>query len=208
MGTTASERHDDINNVYKSDAEAKNKSTMIEKHYEEPAADVDNTEADDGTDTTTVPHTKPTNHSSNRLLNTNYACSDLDITSPTSTENIDHVYANLPQVIINTLLTENTRLKEMLVAQLDETEEQAAMDKKQFLNELMLLKDKIIYLEDKALKLHEGPPEPTDEKLHSPSSPQETQRHQKIFFPRPHQDPNKIMVECCIPEQVVDEPSW
>ena len=70
------------------------------------------------------------------------------------------MHANLPQVIINTLLNENTRLKEMLVAQFDETKEQAAMDKKQFIDELMLFKDKIKYLEGKALKLHEGPTEP------------------------------------------------
>ena len=102
MGTTASERHDDINNVYKSDAEAKNKSTMIEKHYEEPVADVDNTEADEGTDTTTVPHAKPNTPSSNRSSNSCYACSNLDIASPTSIKNIDQVYASLPQVTITT----------------------------------------------------------------------------------------------------------
>ena len=205
MGTAASERHDDMKYVYKSDAEAKNKSTMIEEYYEE----ADTTEAQNGDCPTTVPHTEPTTPSNNRLLNPSYACSDLDIpsldtTSPTSTKNTDHMYASSQQVIITTLLNENTHLKEMLTAKLDETEEQATVDKKQSLNELELLKDKIRDLEDKALKLHEGHTEPTDKMVHSTSSPQEPQRHQKFYFPRPQQDPNKIMVECCIPEQMVD----
>jgi hypothetical protein len=156
-----------------------------------------------------VPHTKPATPSSNRLPNSSYACFDLDIssldiTSPTSTKNIDHVYTSLPQVTTTTLLNENIHLKEMLVAQLDLIQEQTAMDKKQFLNELSLLKDRIKWLEDKALKLHDGPTEPADETLPSPNSSREPQRHQKFFIPRPRQDPNKIMVECSIPESVVD----
>jgi hypothetical protein len=147
----------------------------------EPVTEAYTTAAHDGDCTKTVLHMKPTAPSSNRLLNTNYACSDLDITGPTSTENIDHMHANMPQVIINTLLNKNTRLKEMLVAQFDETNELATMDKKQFI-------DEIKYLEGKALKLHEGPTEPMNTKLDSPSSIKEPQRHQKFFFPRPQQN--------------------
>jgi hypothetical protein len=103
MGAAASERHDDISNVYKSDTEAKNKSTMSEEPYEEPVAEVDNNEAHDGDYTTTMLHMKPATSSSNRSPNSDSACFDLDtsnleITSPTTTKNIDHVYASLPQV--------------------------------------------------------------------------------------------------------------
>ena len=56
MGTAASERHDDIKYVYRSDAEVKNKSTMIEEHYEEPVAETDTTEARRGLSNDIAPH--------------------------------------------------------------------------------------------------------------------------------------------------------
>jgi hypothetical protein len=209
MGDAASESHDDMKNVYNFDTEAKNNSTESEEPYEEPVAEVDNTEAHDGDYTTTMLHMKPVTSSSNRSSNSNSACFHLDtpsmkVTCPTTTRNIDHVHTNLPQVTTTALLNEDIHLKEMLGAQLDLIQEQTAMDKRQFLNELLLLKDRIKWLEDKALKLHDGPKEPSDESLPSPNSSREPQRHQKFFLPWPRQDPNKIMVECSIPESVVD----
>ena len=106
----------------------------------------------------------------------------MEATCPPTTRNFDHVYANMPRVNTTTLLGEDVHLKEMLVAQLDLIQQQAAMDKKQFLDELLLLKDRIKWLEDKVLEQHDGPTEPTEETLPSPKSSREPQGHQKFFL--------------------------
>jgi hypothetical protein len=104
-------------------------------------------------DTTTMLHMKPIS-SSIPLSQDHYtshfdsACSYSDTSRmkaacPPTNRNFDHVSASLPRVDITTLLDENVHLKEMLVAQLDLIKQQAAMDKKQFLEEIFILKSRI-----------------------------------------------------------------
>jgi hypothetical protein len=73
----------------------------------------------------------------------NAACSYSDTSCmkaayPLTTKNVDYVSASLTHVNITTLLDGNAHVTEMLVAQLDLTQQQAAMDKKQFVEEIFL----------------------------------------------------------------------
>jgi hypothetical protein len=159
-------------------------------------------------DTTTPLHMKPISSSiplsqDHYTSHFNSAGSYSDISSmkaacPPTTRTFDHMSASLPSVNITTLLDENVHLKETLVDQLDLIQQQSAMDKKQFLEEIFTLKSRITRLEDRALEQHDGPTGPAEETLLTPTS------LQRFFLPPPRQDPNKIMVECSIPKLVVD----
>ena len=104
-------------------------------------------------DTTTMLHMKPISSSiplpqDRYTTHFNAACSYSDTSCmkaayPPTTKNVDYVSASLPHVNITTLLDDNAHVLEMLVAQLDLTQQQAAMDKKQIREELFGLKNRI-----------------------------------------------------------------
>jgi hypothetical protein len=112
---------------------------------------------DRANDTTTTLHMKPISSSTPMLQDhytshSNYTCSypdtsSMETTCPPTTRYFDHVYANIPRGSTTTLLDEDVHLKEMLVAQLDLPQQQAAMDKKQIQEELFELKNRIKWLE-------------------------------------------------------------
>jgi hypothetical protein len=148
-------------------------------------------------DTTTMLHMKPISSSTpmsqdRHISHSNSACSytdtpSMEATCPPTTRNIDHVYANMPRVDTTTLLDEDVHLKEMLVAQPDLILQQATMDKKQIREELSELKNRIKWLEDRALEQQVGPTETS-------STTTSSQRHQRVF-PQPlRQDSNNIMI--------------
>ena len=62
--------------------------------------------------------------------------SSMEATCPPTTKNFDHMYASMPCVNTTNLLDEDVHLKEMLVAQLDLIQQQAAMDRKNTQEEL------------------------------------------------------------------------
>jgi hypothetical protein len=115
----------------------------------------------------------------------------MEITCPPKTRNFDHVYANMPRGSTTTLLNEDVHLKEMLVAELDLLQQQAAMDKKQIREELRELRNRIKWLEDRAMEQQVGPTEPVEETLSTLTS---SKRHQRVFLQPPRQDPNNIMI--------------
>ena len=156
---------------------------------------------DRDTDTTTMLHMKPIS-SSTPMSQDHYTShstsvcsypdtSSMEATCPPTTRNFDHVYANMPRVHTTTLLDEDVHLKEMLVAQLDLIQQQAAMDKEQIREELFGLKNRIKWLEDRALEQQVGPTEPAEETSSTPTS---SQRHQRIFFQPLRQDHNNNMI--------------
>jgi hypothetical protein len=196
-----------VGNVHESDTEAENKSTKSGGPYEEPIEGVDNAKAHDGdymaaqddrdTDTTTMLHMKPISSSTpmsqdHYTSHSNSVCSypdpsSMEATCPPTTRNVDHVYANMPRVDTTTLLDKDVHLKEMPVAQLDLILQQAAMDKNQSSQELTELKNRIMWLEDRALEQQVGPTETS-------STTTSSQRHQRVF-PQPlRQDPKNIMI--------------
>jgi hypothetical protein len=169
IGDTASENHDEVGTVHKSDTEAENMSTKGGGPHEDPIEGIDNTEAHDGnyvtehvskpthqnskmsfmaaqdnrdTDTTTMLHMKPSSSSTPMSQ---------EATCPPTTRNFGHAYANMPRVNTSTLLNKDVHLKEMLVAQLALIQRQAARDKKQIREELFGLKNRIKWLENRAL---------------------------------------------------------
>ena len=92
----------------------------------------------------------------------------------------------------------------VLVTKLDLIQQQATMNKRQSLEEFIVLKNRIKRLEDIALKQQNGPTEPAAETSSTTTPSQEPQRQQRFWLPPPRQDPNKIMVECNIPESIVN----
>jgi hypothetical protein len=113
----------------------------------------------------------------------------------------DHMHDSLSRVDTTALMTENDHLQEMLVTQLDLIQQQAKRSEKQFLEEFLVLKNRISRLEDIALRRQK---EPTEEIPTIPTPPQELQRQQKFWLPPPRQDPNKIMMEYNIPKSIVN----
>ena len=104
---------------------------------------------------------------------------------------------SLPHMNITTLLDEDAHLMEMKVSQLGLIQQQTAgWDKKQFLEEILILKSRIKRLEDRTLEQHDGPTDQAEETSSPPTSSQEPQL--------PQQDPNEFVVEYSIPEWVVD----
>jgi hypothetical protein len=91
------------------------------------------------------------------------------------------------RVHTTTLLDEDVHLKEMLVAQLDLLQQQAAMDMKQIWEELFELKNRIKWLENRAMERQVEPPETL-------STPTSSQRHQRVLLQPLQQDPNNIMI--------------
>jgi hypothetical protein len=152
-------------------------------------------------DTTTTPHMKPISSSTpmsqdHYSSHSNSVCSYPDTSSMETTcsstrRKFDHVYANMPRGSTTTLWDEDVHLKEMLVTQLDLLQQQAAMDKKQIREELFEMKNRIKWLEDRAMEQQVGPTEPVKETLSTPTS---SQRHQRVFLQPLQQDPNNIMI--------------
>ena len=71
----------------------------------------------------------------------------------------DHMHDSLSRVDTTALMAENDHLKEMLITQLDLIRQQAQRSKRQFMEEFLVLKNRIARLEDMTLKRQE---EPTD----------------------------------------------
>jgi hypothetical protein len=117
--------------------------------------------------------------------------SSMEATCPPTTENFEHMCASVPCVNTTTLLDEDVHLKEMMVAQLDLLQQQAAMDRKDTQEELFELKNRIKWLEDRALGQQVGPREPTEETLSTTIS---SQRHHSVFFQPLRQDHNNNMI--------------
>jgi hypothetical protein len=151
------------------------------------------------------------------------ACSSPDTSSmkaacPPTTRDFEHMYASLSCVDTTALMAENVHLKEMLVTQLDLIQQQVNMSERQFLEEFLVLNNRIKKLEDMALKQQKeltgvsgfeldptnGPTEPAEEVPSTPTPSQELQKQQRFWLPPPRQDPNKIMVEYNIPELIVN----
>jgi predicted RNA-binding protein len=65
------------------------------------------------------------------------------------------------------------------------------VDKKLIREELVEMKNRIKWLEDRAMKPQVGPTEPVDETLSTPTS---SQRHQRVFLQPLQQDPTNIMI--------------
>jgi hypothetical protein len=142
----------------------------------------------------------------------------MEAACPPTTRDFDHMYASLSRMDPTDLMSETVHLKEMLVTQLDLIQQQVNMSERQFLEEFLVLKNRIKRLEDMALKQQKvptgvnrfgleptnGPTEPAEESPSIPTPSQELQRHQRFWLPPPRQDPNKIMMEYNIPESIVN----
>jgi hypothetical protein len=88
-----------------------------------------------------------------------------------------------PCVHTTTLLDKDVHLKEMMVAQLNLLQQQAAMDKNQIREELSDLRNRIKWLEDRAM-----------ERQVEPTESSSSQRHQRVILQPLLQDLNNIVI--------------
>jgi hypothetical protein len=122
----------------------------------------------------------------------NSVCSYPDISSMETTSsprgrNHDHVYTSTPHGSTNALWNKDDHLKEMLVTQMDLLQQQAIMDKRQIREEIFNMKNRIKWLEDRAMKQQVGPTELAKETLSTPTS---SRGHQRVFLQLPANNNN------------------
>ena len=124
------------------------------------------------------------------------ATSSMEITCPPTGRNLAHVKANTPRGGTTTLWDEDDHLREKLVTEMDLLQQQAIMDKKQIREEIFEMKNRIMWLEDRAMKQPVGSPE-NEETLSTPTS---SQGHQRVFL-QPPADSNNIKFPNPVPSQ-------
>ena len=92
------------------------------------------------------------------------------------------MYASTPRGSTNAPWNKDDNLREMLVTQMDLLQQQAVMDKRQVWEVIFKMKNRIKWLEDRAMKRQVGPTELTEETLSTPTS---SQGHQRVFLQPP-----------------------
>jgi hypothetical protein len=107
------------------------------------------------------------------------ATSSMEITCSSTGRNLDHVYANTPRGNAATLWDKDSHPGEKLVTKMDLLQQQAVMDKTQIQEEIFEMKNRIKWLEDRAMKQQVGPTELNEETLSTPTS---SQGHQRVFL--------------------------
>jgi hypothetical protein len=111
------------------------------------------------------------------------ATSSMEITCSPTGSNLAHVNANTPRGSTTTLWDEDDHLREKLVTKMDLLQQQAIKDKKQTKEEIFEIKNRIKWLEDRAMKQQIGSPE-NEEILSTPTS---SKGHQRVFLQPPAQ---------------------
>jgi hypothetical protein len=169
-----------MRNDHESDNEAENNPTECGEHYKKPTVDVDKAKTQAENDASTMPHTKLTNLSDNKSRDHEESDNDYAYFNLNTPGNPIQVTTSSTQVNVTTLLDEDVLLMEEQVAHLAEIQQQTAgWDKTQFLEEIFILRNRIIRLEDRTLEHHNGPTNLARETSSTLTSSQEPQMPQQ-----------------------------